>query len=296
MSRCLLIIFASLFSVSAFSAEKLNVVTTLHVLGDIASQIGGDLIEVKTLAEPNQDAHFVRPKPSLKGIASKADVFIEIGLSLELWADKVVGANPKIQRGKPGRIIASKGITTLEAAAASREAGDVHVEGNPHIWLDPLNAKIIARNIANGLSKADPKNKKQYAAKLQEFETNIDSKMAGWQEKAKDLKGKKVITYHKTLSYFAERFGLTVAGTIESVPGVSPGAKHRDELIEKMKSEKIDTIVQALYYDSKFASIIAQNTGARVAKIAIDVHGLEKAKDYFTLIDLVFESLLPTKS
>lgn len=295
MRRSLLVLVVSLFSTHLFAAQ-LNVVATLPVLGDIARKVGGNLVSVQTLAEPNQDPHFVIPNPVLMKKTGSADVFIENGLSLELWAGKIVdgSGNARIQEGKPGRIVASKGVATKEIPAAmSRALGDIHPGGNPHIWLDPINAKTMARNIANGFAAADPKNKDAYAKGADKFAADIDTKMVEWQKIAQNrLKGRSIVTYHKSFIYFAQRFGLAIEAEIEEKPGISPTARYRDELIATMQRNKIDTIVMELYYDRTAApEYIAAKTGARIVQVPIDVGADPEAADYFSLIDLLIKRI-----
>lgn len=306
MQKYLLLTIMSLLSLSAFSEEKLQVVArklqvvaTLPVLGDIAKKVGGDFVVVESLAQPNQDPHFVFPTPTLRDKARAADIFIENGMSLELWAQKVVdaSANSKIRVGEPGRVVASQGVTALEVPSVlTRAMGDIHPGGNPHVWLDPLNAKIMAKNISGSFARVDPSHKADYARLLKQFESDIDSKMVGWLKKAESLKGTKVITYHRSFVYFANRFGFSIAGEIEEKPGITPGAKHRDALITLMKSEKIDTILQELFYDRVSADFIGEKTGARLIQVPIDVGADPAAGDYFSLIDLLLNRLVEKKS
>ena len=101
---------------------RLKVVTTLSVLKNLAEEVGGELVDAQALSDPSEDAHFVQPRPTLMTRAREADLFIEIGLQLELWAGKVVegSGNTKIQSGQAGRVIASAGISTLEQEAAEQ--------------------------------------------------------------------------------------------------------------------------------------------------------------------------------
>ena len=106
-----------------------------------------------------QDPHFVTPTPVLMSRTRDAALFVENGFSLELWADEVVNGsgNSKIARGSPGRVVATTGIAALEIPSVlSREMGDIHPQGNPHVWLDPLLAKQEAGNIAEALKRVDP--------------------------------------------------------------------------------------------------------------------------------------------
>lgn len=161
---------------------KVEVVCTLPTLKALTEEVGGDRVSVISLAKGDQDPHFVTPTPVLMKKTREADLFVENGFSLELWAEQVVNGsgNPKIFRGTPGRIIASKGITALEIPSViSRELGDIHPEGNPHVWLDPLLAKIQASNIADGLKRVDPSGADYYDQRLKDFHNRIDNALFG---------------------------------------------------------------------------------------------------------------------
>src|SRR5262245_59233218 len=175
-------------------AKKLEVVTTLSVLADLVEEIGGGHVHVEALADPRQDPHFVEPRPTLMQKARAADLFVEVGLQLELWAEKVAAGsgNARIQAGQPGRVVASAGVATLELPAVlSREWGDVHPYGNPHVWLDPLNARTMAGNIAAALQKIDAGHADEYAQNLARFEQRIDEALFG-AELVKQVGGKQL--------------------------------------------------------------------------------------------------------
>jgi ABC-type Zn uptake system ZnuABC Zn-binding protein ZnuA len=169
-------------NVFAKQNKKLFVVATLTDYASIAKEIGGDKIIADAIAKGDEDPHFVRPKPSFAQKLSRADLFISTGLDLELWAPGIVdkSQNASIRDGQPGYVAASSGIKLLEIpAVVDRSSGGVHIYGNPHIHTDPLNAKIIASNIAIGLKKIDPDNGSYYEARLKEFKNKIDNSMFG---------------------------------------------------------------------------------------------------------------------
>ena len=166
----------------ASTAAPLKVICTLPVLETLTRAVGGDLVETTTLAKGDQDPHFVSPTPLLMKKTREADAFIEIGLSLELWADQVVNGsgNSKIFRGLPGRIVASAGVPLLEVPTVlSREFGDVHPQGNPHVWLDPLRVKMLAANITKGLSGLSADSAERFQQNLKRFEQQIDEHLFG---------------------------------------------------------------------------------------------------------------------
>ena len=313
---------------------KVKVVTTLSVLKSLAEEVGGDLVEVEELADPAQDPHFVQPRPTLMKKAREADLFVEIGLQLEMWGQKVVdgAGNPKIQQGAPGRVVASEGIETLEMPKTlSREWGDVHPYGNPHVWLDPVRARKIAANIAAGLVRVDPGHKEVYDAKLKAFTDRLDKalfgeelvkavgatklcrvaeqnqlddflgkrgladKLGGWLKKAAPLKGRPIVTYHKTFIYFANRFGLTIPLEIEEKPGIPPSPKQLSRVVDGVKSAGVKTIVHESYYPRESSDYVAEQTGAKVVPVPIDVAPDMGAKDYFELIDLLIDRILKSE-
>jgi len=162
--------------------KKVLVVCTLPTLKSLTEEVGGDRVNVIALAKGDQDPHFVTPTPVLMQKTRQADLFVENGFSLELWADQVVNGsgNPRIFRGTPGRIIAGSGISALEVPSVlSREFGDIHPQGNPHVWLDPLLAKVQAGNIAEALKLADPGGAAYYESRKADFFKRIDNALFG---------------------------------------------------------------------------------------------------------------------
>ena len=169
------------FSQDVF-AKKIQVVTTLTDYAAVAKVIGGDKVTVNAISEGDQDAHFVRPKPSYAVWVNKADLFVTTGLDLEMWAPAVLdkAANPKVLEGQVGYVAAATGVNMLEIPAVKdRGQGGVHIYGNPHIGTGPLNMKVVARNIATGLSKVDPANEAFYTANAKAFNDELDRKMFG---------------------------------------------------------------------------------------------------------------------
>ncbi|HVY60949.1 MAG TPA: metal ABC transporter substrate-binding protein, partial [Planctomycetota bacterium] len=151
-------------------------------LAAIAREVGGDKVEAVALARGDYDPHQVAAYPSLMVEANKADLFVEIGLELELWAEHIIdGArNPKIRRTEPGHVWAAAGVHVVEKPAElSRAQGDVHPNGNPHVWNDPPNAIVEARNIADGLARVDPANQAYYDARFEDFKARVERALFG---------------------------------------------------------------------------------------------------------------------
>ena len=153
-----------------------KIVTSLTTYGAIAREIAGDRGTVTSIAQGDEDPHFVQPKPSFVALLRDADVFVTTGLDLELWVPPLLdrAGNRKVSEGGPGYVTAYTGITLLEVpTSVSRSEGDIHADGNPHIHTDPVNGIIIARNILTGLIRVSPENAEFFSANEQAFEKRV---------------------------------------------------------------------------------------------------------------------------
>lgn len=163
-------------------AEPVRIVTSLTTYGAIAREIVGDRGVVRSIAEGDEDPHFVQPKPSFVAILREADLFVTTGLDLELWVPPLLDRanNRKVSEGGPGYVTAYTGIALLEVPTTlSRSEGDIHVAGNPHIHTDPLNAILIARNILTGLGRVAPAEARFFTEREQDFEKRILQALMG---------------------------------------------------------------------------------------------------------------------
>jgi len=322
----------SLTSLS-LQTKPLKVVTTMNYLKYVVEQIGGDRVDVLALANPRQDPHYVTPTPRMNEVAHDADLFIENGLALDAWSKNVIQAsgNPRIQVGTLGHLIATINVPIKELPVeVSRAWGDIHPQGNPHIWLDPLNIKIVAENIAERLQRLDPEHRAQYRQNLEAFKDRIDrsmfgdellkavgtragdiltrkarnkdlmdwleshnlvTKLGGWMKKARALNGVKVISYHKTYVYFAERFGLHIVGELEEKPGIPPPPKHRDAVVRLATREGIRAILNDNFYSRDAADYVASKTNAQVVVTYIEVGANEEIDTYEKLITYLIERI-----
>jgi zinc/manganese transport system substrate-binding protein len=157
-------------------SAPLKVVTSLTSYGAIAREIVGDKATVTSIAQGNEDPHFVQPKPSFVSVLRDADLFVTTGLDLELWVPPLLdrAGNRKVSEGGAGYVTAYTGIHLLEVPTSlSRSEGDIHQDGNPHIHTDPVNGIIIARNILTGLQRVSPGDAAYFATREQDFEKRV---------------------------------------------------------------------------------------------------------------------------
>jgi ABC-type Zn uptake system ZnuABC Zn-binding protein ZnuA len=307
----------------------LRVVATLPVYAEIAREIGGAEVEVSSIANPNEDAHFVRPKPSFALDLRRADVFITTGLDLELWVPVLLdrAGNSQVLEGGRGYVTAYTGVALLDIpVAADRSGGDVHIFGNPHLTTDPLRTVQVARNITTGLKRVAPDRAAVFDAGLQRFTDRIYSKLfgdrlvelvggstleqlanngtlfsfleqqqfeghpllsdlGGWLAQATPFRGKSMICYHKNWAYFEDRFQVTCADYVEAKPGIPPTPGHVAHLINRMKTEHLDVLFAAAYFDRSKVETVAQRGGATLVQAPMMPGARPGVDDYFTLVD-----------
>src|SRR6266513_1534692 len=193
----ILLILSVIFSWAFSSEAKLNVVATLPDFASLAREVGGDKIDIVTLAKPTEDPHFVDARPSFVVSLRNADVLIDGGAELEVgWLPPLLqnARNPKIEVGKPGRIQASEGVRLMNVPTnVTRAAGDVHALGNPHFTVDPIIAKAIAQHVAQSFVALDPANAAFYQANYKKFETTINTKLQEWGTAMLPFKGQQVV-------------------------------------------------------------------------------------------------------
>lgn len=291
------IFLSLLFSIAlAVSAHaKLNVVATLPDFGSLAREVGGDKVEVTVMAKPTEDPHFVDARPSFVVQLRTADVLIEGGAELEIgWLPPLLqnARNPKIEAGKPGRVVASQGVRLMNVPTnVTRAAGDVHALGNPHFMTDPIVAKAVAQHIAQSFSVLDPANASPYDANYKRFEATINAKLQEWGAAMLPFKGQNVVAYHDSWVYFARRFGLNIDIFLEPKPGIPPSPSHLVEVIAQMKAQKIRAIIVEPFHDRKIAEKVASATGAKVVEFSQFPGGLPGTDTYVKLIDTLVSRL-----
>jgi zinc/manganese transport system substrate-binding protein len=290
-----LMLFAIVASMASFAHAKLNVVATLPDFAAVARDIGGDKVDITTLAKPTEDPHFVDPRPSFVVKLKAADVLIEGGAELEIgWLPPLLqnARNARIESGGPGRVVASTGIRLMNVPTnLSRAAGDVHALGNPHFMVDPIIAKVVAQNIAATFAKLDAANAAFYTANYQKFEATINAKLQDWGRAMLPFKGQSVVAYHDSWVYFAHRFGLIIDLFLEPKPGIPPSPSHLAEVIGKMKESHVKAIIVEPYQNRKIAEKVASSTGAKVVDFAQFPGALPNTDSYVALIDALVSHL-----
>jgi zinc/manganese transport system substrate-binding protein len=282
-------------------AKPIQVVTTTEDLAAIAREVGGERVQAASLSRGYQDPHFVDAKPSYMVQLKKADLFVEVGRDLEVgWAPGLLNGarNPRILSGAPGFVDASAQVNILEIpASVSRAQGDVHPFGNPHYWLDPMNAIPIARAIRDGLVRVAPQDAALFNQRCGDFEKRVAEAAEKLKARATSLglSGMKVVTYHRSWSYFAQAFGLDVVNYVEPRPGIPPSPDHVQDLVTQLKQGGIRLLIMEDFFDPRLPQKIAKDTGVPLVVLPTSVgaeDGIKTPLDLFNRqLDLIAAAL-----
>jgi ABC-type Zn uptake system ZnuABC Zn-binding protein ZnuA len=287
---------AALFCAGQVHAAKIHVVTTLTDLADLTRNVGGDHVDVFSLATGIEDTHGVPMKPSFVPRLNRADLIVLVGFDCEhafLPALLEASRNPRIQIGKPGYVDCSRSIVPMDVPSSTDHSeGDVHPYGNPHYMLDPVLAKIAVTNIYNALVATAPQYETDFTHNRDAYIARLDAKIAEWEQLASPLKGVKFVSYHEHWPYFASWLGMDYIGTIELKPGIDPTPRHIEELVVEMKAQHVPIVVREPQFPEKVPALIAQQTGATLVELPIMPGGVPNTPTYIDEMDYIVQSLV----
>ena len=256
----------------------------------MARAVGGDRVAVTHLIPAGQDAESFQPRPQDLARVREAQAVLRVGMDYDLWLDKLLrqSDNAAIQRGGPGHIDASTDVAILDVRGGGVGPGDGHAHGrgNPHYWLDPVNAEMITGTILEALARLDPPNAKYYEANRVSLLSRLETKIPEWSRALKDAAP--LIAYHDTWPYFARRFRLHILGIIEMRPGIAPSPSH----LAALARMKPAFIVREPHEPKRDADFLAARTGAKVVVLASTVGAVPEARDYLSLIDYNVRALV----
>jgi zinc/manganese transport system substrate-binding protein len=275
------------------SLAKVRVVSSVPNFASIAEEIGGDKVEVKSIAKGYEDPHFVSPKPSYILLLNKADLVLYNGLDLEIgWLPPLItGArNSKILTGALGNLDCSTLIPTIlevPTTKIDRSMGDIHPGGNPHYMLDPRNGIPVAKGIADRLKEIDPENASYYDERLRDFVGHLNVKIKEWDHKLAPYKGAEIVTYHKGWVYFSNWADFKEVGYIEPKPGIPPSPSYVAELIRRIQQMNVKLVIAESYYPQKTPALIAEKAGASFLTLPASVGGRDGINTYYDLFDVI---------
>jgi ABC-type Zn uptake system ZnuABC Zn-binding protein ZnuA len=282
----------------AWVENRPQVVVTLPILQDFAQVIGQERVEVKSLLTGLESEHTYTPKPTDILAVKQAHLLLQVGLGLENWVNSLIknASNDQLLI-----ITTSEGIPLIkDVSNRIQEDRDdprhSHSLGNPHIWLDPVNAKIMLRHIMDGLLKIDPQGKKVYLRNFSEYIKKLDRLEAESKRKVGALKDRRIITHHAAWPYFARRFGFMIEGNLINQVGSEPSAKALANLTRKIKQGGIKVIVSEPQLNPKLPQMVAQETGAKVVVLTPLPGAIPGTETYLSMIEYNINQLVQALS
>lgn len=266
----------------------------------LAGEIGGQHVDTYSATTAFQDPHYIQARPSLIAKVRKADLIICSGADLEIgWLPVLLqkANNRSVMPGTQGFLEASSLVQRFDAASdLDRSSGDIHPQGNPHVQTNPHNLAVIAAALAQRLRELDTANADVYQAGLDDFQRRWEEAIPRWETRAAPLKGKRIISHHKSWVYLQRWLGLTEVATLEAVPGIPPTASHLGGLVSQFENGGADVIIRAPYQDAKASEWLAQRSGITAIELPLTVGGNDEASDLFKLFDDIIARLLEATS
>jgi ABC-type Zn uptake system ZnuABC Zn-binding protein ZnuA len=272
----------------AAAADRLRVVTTTTDLRALVEAVGGERVLAESLAGGAQPPHVFDAKPQHLRSLRAADLVVRVGADHDAWVQPLIrqAGNPRIGRGEPGHVDASRGIELLEPAPRTGAAGGhVHAFGNTHYWLDPANARPMTATLAAALAAAAPAGAERFAERRAAFITRLDAGLARWTAALAPYRGVRVVAVHDSFPYLARRFGLTVAATVEREPGVAPPPAHLAHVVAEMRRRGIRLVLTEAWLPDDLARRVAEAAGGIVVRLPTSVDSVPGTADYEALFD-----------
>lgn len=265
---------------------RLRVLTSFYPMYDFACKIGGDCIDVTNMVPSGTEPHDWEPSTNDLKNLEKADVFIYNGADMEPWADDLL-----VSRSDTLRVVEASENVELRTTDGEHEHEDAdhhHGDFDPHVWLDPENAKIEMEAIRDALCAADPENSTVFQSNYEKYAAELDALDAEFREKLAPLPNRTIVVAHEAFGYLCDAYGLTQVGIEGLSPDSEPDPGRMAEVIDFVREHSISTIFFEELVSPKVAEAIASETGAQ-AKMLSPLEGLSDEQaaagaDYFSVM------------
>ncbi len=272
--------------------DEVQIVATTAQLADMVRSIGGDHVEIDTLAKPGSDPHGVLPKASQLLLLKRADGLISMGLDYEhafLPALLEKSRNSKLKPEGGHHEIVGVRIQALEVPLTldRSQGADLHPRGNPHFDLDPEGGRKMALAARDLLQRIDPGRRQYYQDRWQEWDAKAVKVINEWRQYLKPLNGQKVVAYHNSWPYFEQAFGLDFIGFVEPKPGLRPSPKHLAELGRQMTQSQVKVVVMEPWYSQSEIRSLLQRTQCKA--VVLPILQTEKANAYLAWMEELVE-------
>lgn len=269
---------------------ELQVLATIPDLAQIAREIGGEEVEVTSIARGTENLHNVQIRPSTIVAASRADIFLQVGLALEhSWVPGLLQSarNKRIRPGAPGFVNCSVGFEPIQVPDSSSRllSADVHPFGNPHINIDPLAGALFTDHIEQALITARPAREEYFRERAQRYREQLAEAAERWAKLGQGLAGKRAVLYHNEHDYLLRFLGIEVVAVLEVRPGVAPTPKHLAEVVQLCSERDVEAIVTSPWSNGSAVRNVAEKTSVSVVELPTMVDGKPGVSTWIGLID-----------
>ena len=288
------------------SERKLNVMASFYPMYDFATKVGGDKVEVTNMVPAGTEPHDWEPAATDIKNLEEADVFIYNGAGMEHWTEDVLDALDN----KDLKVVeASRGLTLLEGkeedeeetedsssdsdasdeSTSEEDSTDSEITYDPHVWLNPLNAKAEMENIKNAFVEADLDNKDYYEQNYETYAEKFDQLDKEYKDGLSNTKSKDLITSHEAFGYLCQAYGLNQVGIEGLSPDSEPDASRMNEIIKFAKENNVKTIFFEELVSPKVSETIADEIGAKTAVLnpleGLTDDEISAGEDYFSVME-----------
>jgi len=249
-------------------SDRLSVIATTSILGDVVGSVAGEAINLRVLLPPGADPHSYEPTPQEVAAVAQADLVFANGLGLEIFIGRLIQNTVDTTRV----VTVSDGIEPLQAAEESEPAGQPHQEqGDPHVWMDPNNIVVWVENISNALSELDPANAPTYQTNAASYRAALLELDAWIRQQVETIspENRELVSDHLVFAYYAKRYGLTQVGAV--VPAISSIAEPSAQEVASLEDAIRSLGVRAIFFGStvnpSLARRIAEDTQVQLVQV-----------------------------
>ncbi len=276
------LVISTLLGVAGCGQEEavgpMKVAASTVPLADFCAEVGGELVEVKTIVPPGSSPHTFEPTTSVMKFMSDAKVFVQNGLNLEAWAAETL---KKVDNLELVDVVAGDNVPKSDLIEVGEGVYD------PHVWLDPNLAIFEVEAIRDGFIKADPENEDTYKKNTQRYIEELEELDEYVKGETSTFTEKKFVSFHPAFMYFAHRYGLEQVGVVEELPGKEPSVGEIAELIDGMKREGVKVVFTEPQFNPQAAQAIADEAGANVVLKSLDPMGDPDDPETCTYVKLI---------
>lgn len=274
------------------AAAEIRVAATTPNMGMLAETIGGDAVDVTVMAPHDRDVHYLEARPSMMAALRRADVVVSVGAELEAgWLPAAInGANNRdVRPGHPGYFEGARHTDLIDVGgAADRAQGDVHIEGNPHFYMDPERFAEVGHALADRLARFDESRADEFHANAEAFTAAVEERMSEWREAAAGAPG--ALLFHKDNDYLIQALDVPIHGFLEPLPGIPPTASHLRKLVRDL-SGKDGVVIHRIYQPAQGAQFVGSELGWDVHGLSASVEPGQDEQAYFAIIDQYVEAV-----